>query len=73
MLLKKLLLLILATVSLAAAAPSAMADELEDIIQAGSIKIAVPADFPPFGSVGKTGEVEGYDVEVARLVARDLG
>ena len=73
MLLKKLLFLIVATVSLAAAAPSAMADELEDIIQAGVIKIAVPADFPPFGSVGKAGEVEGYDVEVARLVARDLG
>ena len=73
MLLKKLLCLIVATVSLAAAAPSAMADELEDIIQAGVIKIAVPADFPPFGSVGKAGEVEGYDVEVARLVARDLG
>jgi polar amino acid transport system substrate-binding protein len=59
-------------VSLFAAVPS-VADKLEDIIQSGLIKVAVPKDFPPFGSVGKDGQPEGYDVEVARLVARDLG
>ena len=71
--LKKLLILIAATVSLIAAAPSAVADKLEDIIQSGRIRIAVPADFPPFGSIDKDGQAQGYDVEVARLVARDLG
>ena len=59
--------------SLVAGATSAAADTLEDIIQSGLIKVAVPADFPPFGLVGKDGQPEGYDVEVAKLVARDLG
>jgi len=71
--LKNLLTLIAVTAALVAAVPSALANALEDIIQSGVIKIAVPADFPPFGSVGKDGQAEGYDVEVAKLVARDLG
>jgi polar amino acid transport system substrate-binding protein len=71
--LRRLMALTAAAVSLLAAAPSAVADKLEDIIQSGVIKVAVPADFPPFGSVGKSGQAEGYDIEVAKLVARDLG
>lgn len=71
--LRSLLTLIAAIASLVAAAPSAVADKVEDIIQSGLIKVAVPADFPPFGSVGKDGRPEGYDIEVAKLVARDLG
>jgi len=71
--LKNLLTLMAALLSLVAAVPSALADKLEDIIQSGLIKIAVPTDFPPFGSVGKDGQAEGYDIDVAKLVARDLG
>lgn len=71
--LKNLLTPIAVTAALATAVPSALADKLEDIIQSGVITIAVPADFPPFGSVRKDGKAEGYDVEVAKLVARDLG
>src|SRR5438552_18624784 len=71
--LKNLLTQIAVTVALVAAVPSAVADKLEDIIQSGLIKVAVPADFPPFGLVGKDGQAEGYDIEVAKLVARDLG
>ena len=71
--LKSVLSLFAATVLLLVAAPPAVADKLEDIIQSGVIKIAVPSDFPPFGSIGKDGQADGYDVEVAKLVARDLG
>lgn len=52
---------------------SAQADQLTDILEAGEIKIGVPENFPPFGSVGKTLEHEGYDVDVAKLIAEDLG
>jgi len=31
------------------------------------------ARFPPFGALGATGEYEGYDVDVAKLIAKDLG
>jgi len=47
--------------------------DLSDILSEGKIQIAVPEAFPPFGSVGMTGEHEGYDVDVAKLLAENLG
>ena len=69
----RFLILIVAMVLLASASAWAVADELEDILQAGVIRIGVPQDLPPFGSVTSSGQLEGYDVDVARLVAKDLG
>ncbi|RAI00017.1 amino acid ABC transporter substrate-binding protein [Acuticoccus sediminis] len=57
--------------TLAFATP-ALAD-LSDILSAGTIKIAVPENFPPFGSLGMEGEYVGYDVDVANLIAENLG
>jgi polar amino acid transport system substrate-binding protein len=47
--------------------------DLSDILNAGTIKIAVPENFPPFGSLGDEGEYVGYDIDVAKMVAKDLG
>ena len=47
--------------------------DLADILAAGTIKIAIPESFAPFGSLGASGEYEGYDVDVAKLIASDLG
>lgn len=58
--------------SLYSTAPT-QALEVDDIIEAGTIKIAVPQDFAPFGSLGENGDPEGYDVDTARLLAEDLG
>ncbi|UOM35146.1 transporter substrate-binding domain-containing protein [Acuticoccus sp. I52.16.1] len=57
--------------TLAFATP-ALAD-LSDILSAGTIKVAVPENFPPFGSLGMEGEYVGYDVDVANLIAENLG
>jgi polar amino acid transport system substrate-binding protein len=68
--------LLVATLSLSATLlpfTSASADQLNDVLKAGSIKIGVPENFPPFGSVGKDFKHEGYDVDVANLIAKDLG
>lgn len=54
-----------------AAGPAAA--DLPEILSGGTIKIAVPENFPPFGSLGASGEHEGYDVDVARLIAEGLG
>lgn len=45
---------------------------LNSILDAGVVKVAVPQDSPPFGSVGADGEPQGYDIEVAKLVAEAL-
>lgn len=50
----------------------AVADQLNDVLSKGTIKIGVPENFPPFGSVGKDFKHEGYDVDVAELIAKDL-
>lgn len=52
---------------------TASAADLSEILSSGVVKIAVPESFPPFGSVGASGEHEGYDVDVAKLIAKDLG
>mgnify|MGYP001157120687 FL=1 len=52
---------------------TANAADLSEILSSGTVKIAVPEAFAPFGSVGASGEHEGYDVDVAKLIAKDLG
>ncbi len=70
--LKKLNTLIAAAIGAVMLAGPALAD-LSDILSEGKIQIAIPENFPPFGALGATGEYEGYDVDVAKLIAKDLG
>jgi polar amino acid transport system substrate-binding protein len=52
---------------------AARADALDDIRKAGVLKVAVPQDFPPFGSVSVDMKPLGYDIDVAELLAKELG
>ncbi len=45
---------------------------LDQILSRGSVRVAVPQDSPPFGSVGSDGQPRGYDIEVARMIAEAL-
>ena len=49
------------------------ADALADIMKAGVIKVAVPQDFAPFGSAGTDLKPQGYDIDMANLIAKELG
>lgn len=51
----------------------AQAEALDDIVAGGVLKVAVPQDFPPFGSVGPDMTPLGYDIDVATLIADKLG
>jgi polar amino acid transport system substrate-binding protein len=57
----------------AATALPAAAEALDDILKAKVIKIAVPQDFPPFGSVGTDMQPLGYDIDMAQLIGKELG
>ncbi len=70
---KKTLRNCLAAVAILAGTTGAALADLSDILAAGTIKIAVPESFPPFGSLGDEGEQVGYDVDVAKLIAENLG
>jgi polar amino acid transport system substrate-binding protein len=55
------------------ASTPAVASALDDILAAGVVRIAVPQDLPPFGTKSSDGNLQGYDIEVARLLAKELG
>lgn len=67
------LLLSLCAALVMTAGPLAHADTLDDITKAGVLKVAVPQDFPPFGSVGTDLKPRGYDIDTAELIAKKLG
>ncbi|MBL8703914.1 MAG: transporter substrate-binding domain-containing protein [Rhodospirillales bacterium] len=54
-------------------AKSASADVLANILSKGVVRVAVFADVPPFGSVNASRELEGFDIDMAKLVAESLG
>src|SRR5258708_29188416 len=58
--------------ALAGTAP-AQADGLDSIMAAKVIKVAVPQDFAPFGSAGLDLKPQGYDIDMANLIAKELG
>jgi polar amino acid transport system substrate-binding protein len=70
---RRFLLSALAIAGVLAAPNLASAEALDDIAKAGVIKIAVPQDFPPFGSVGADMAPKGYDVDMANLIGKAMG
>lgn len=64
---------ILALAALATLSGTACADNLADIQKAGVVKIGVPQDFAPYGSVTSDLKLQGLDIDVAKLVAKGLG
>jgi len=66
---------LLATVAAALAATGlvARADGLDDITKSGVLRVAVPQDFPPFGSAGPDMTPQGYDIDMAGVIAKGLG
>ena len=72
--LKRTFLKVAALTALSLAAPQiAAADALAEIEKSGTIRVAVPQDFPPFGSVGPDMTPQGYDIDVAKLIAEKIG
>jgi polar amino acid transport system substrate-binding protein len=57
---------------LLAQATTALADQLQDIEHRGVLRIAVPQDFPPFGSVGTDLQPQGYDIDMAKYLAKEM-
>lgn len=70
--LKKLLTAALIGASFVAATSHA-ADLLDEAKQRGTLRIGLEGTFPPFNSKAPSGELVGYDVDIARTVAAKLG
>jgi len=57
---------------LALTTPAAHADALDNIAKSGVLKVAVPEDYPPFGSVGPDMQPQGYDIDTAAVLAKSM-
>lgn len=55
------------------AATPALAADLQQIIASGRIRIGVPVDVPPFGSMDAGNKPVGLDVDMAHNIAKALG
>ncbi|RQW62585.1 transporter substrate-binding domain-containing protein [Vibrio viridaestus] len=68
----KLMTLVAATAALVTGISSASANQLDTIKERGVLKVAVPQDFPPFGSVGTDMQPQGYDIDMAKYLAKEM-
>ena len=62
-----------AAVCLSLAAPAAAADKLQDVLGAGKLRVGVLMDAAPWGFKDAKGEAAGLDIDMAKLMAADLG
>lgn len=70
---RRLFLALAAVTTLGLGAPAAHADGLADIKARGVLRVAVPQDFPPFGSAGLDLKPMGYDIDVAMAIGERMG
>lgn len=63
--------IVLASIAVLAAQP-AWADKLKDVIARGYLIVGTTSTTPPFGYKDEKGELQGFDIEVSRLVAKAL-
>ena len=63
-----------AALAVAAALPSvASAQSLDALKQKGKLVVGMLVDFPPFGILNSSNQPDGYDADVAKLLAKELG
>ena len=58
---------------LAAWTPAVSAQTADELKKKGTITVGMLVDFPPYGTVDASNNPDGYDADVARLLAKDLG
>ena len=73
MFVRRTLVTLLAGSALLAAMLPASAQTAAEIKKKGSITIGMLVDFPPYGTVDSSNQPDGYDADVAKLLAKDLG
>ncbi|WP_099867621.1 transporter substrate-binding domain-containing protein [Pararhizobium haloflavum] len=62
-----------ALISASLAVSAVSAQTVEEIKERGTINIGMLVDFPPFGILNQEGQPDGYDADVAKLLAEDMG
>lgn len=58
---------------LGAVAPAARAQTLDEIKKKGTLTVGMLIDFAPYGTVDASNQPDGYDADVAKLLAKEWG
>lgn len=61
-----------ATTPVVAQAPAAARSKLDEVRARGKVIVGVTSEAPPFGFVDEKGELVGFDVDVAKLIAKGI-
>ncbi|RUV39054.1 transporter substrate-binding domain-containing protein, partial [Mesorhizobium sp. M7A.F.Ca.MR.228.00.0.0] len=69
----KIARLFIAGLALAGLTAAASAGTLDDITKRGELRVAVQTQGPPFSLVGANGERTGSSVELAEMMAKEMG
>lgn len=59
--------------ALSTLAPFAFAQSVADLKKKGELTIGMLVDFPPYGTTDAKNQPDGYDADVAKLLAKELG
>ncbi len=59
--------------ALAVLAGQAEANSLDQILKQGTIRVGINPNFPPMSSFGMTNQLEGFDIDIGRRIADELG
>lgn len=51
---------------------AAQESKLFEVLKRGTVIVGVTSEVPPFGSIDSSGNLEGFDIDIARLVAKSL-
>nr|WP_239467223.1 transporter substrate-binding domain-containing protein [Rhodoferax koreense] len=65
--------LCLASAALLAAGGAQAQSALDNVLKTKTIRIAIPTDYPPYGSVDKNMVPQGLDIDMAQLIGARLG
>ena len=48
-------------------------DILKEVTDRGVIHIATASDVPPYSTLGANGELQGFDIDMGKMIAAELG
>ena len=64
---------LLASCAVLALGSAATAETIDDVKDKGELTVGMLVDFPPYGILNTENKPDGYDADVARQLAKDLG
>jgi len=70
---RRQLLAVAAGAAMAGLSGAAVAQSAAEIQKKGQLTVGLLVDFPPYGTTNAQNQPDGYDADVARLLAKDLG